>query len=127
MPGKIIAACASRNPPRMPRLPRRPSMTTASPMKTNITRRKRRSTSTKTRSDLFGAARFLFLTRFLHANRCPPTDQVRGHASLENALALIRLVRAAVHPPAHREEPQRSGDGAADRGHRDIGRVIHAA
>src|SRR6185437_12279075 len=26
------------------------------------------------------------LTRFLHANRRPPTDQVRGHASLENAL-----------------------------------------
>src|SRR6266850_1045473 len=26
------------------------------------------------------------LTRFLYANRYPPTDQVRGHASLENAL-----------------------------------------
>src|ERR1700736_726542 len=26
------------------------------------------------------------LTRFLYANWCPPTDQVRGHASLENAL-----------------------------------------
>jgi hypothetical protein len=26
------------------------------------------------------------LTRFLCANRCPPTDQVRGHASLENAM-----------------------------------------
>ena len=26
------------------------------------------------------------LTRFLDANRFPPTDQVRGHASLENAL-----------------------------------------
>src|ERR1700733_2713567 len=25
------------------------------------------------------------LTRFLHANRYPPTDQVRGHASLESA------------------------------------------
>jgi len=28
----------------------------------------------------------LVLTRFLPANRHPPTDQVRGHASLENAL-----------------------------------------
>ena len=27
-----------------------------------------------------------FLKRFLHANRYPPSDQVRGHASLENAL-----------------------------------------
>src|SRR6185437_14821706 len=27
------------------------------------------------------------LTRFLHANRYPPSDQVRRHASLENALA----------------------------------------
>jgi hypothetical protein len=26
------------------------------------------------------------LTRFLDANRYPPPDQVRGHASLENAL-----------------------------------------
>jgi hypothetical protein len=30
--------------------------------------------------------KFLVLTRFLHANRSPPTDQVRGHASLENAI-----------------------------------------
>ncbi|MDE2601608.1 MAG: hypothetical protein KGL62_04470, partial [Bradyrhizobium sp.] len=28
------------------------------------------------------------LTRFLYANRYPPTDQVRGHASLENALTI---------------------------------------
>jgi hypothetical protein len=28
------------------------------------------------------------LTRFLHANRYPPPDQVRGHASLENAMDL---------------------------------------
>jgi hypothetical protein len=28
----------------------------------------------------------LVLTRFLHANRYPPPDQIRGHASLENAL-----------------------------------------
>jgi hypothetical protein len=28
----------------------------------------------------------LVLTRFLHANRYPPTDQVQGHASLENVL-----------------------------------------
>src|ERR1700732_4035778 len=34
----------------------------------------------------------VYLTRFLHANRFPPPDQVRGHASLENA---IRCVRAA--------------------------------
>jgi hypothetical protein len=29
------------------------------------------------------------LTRFLHANRYPPTDQVQGHASLENALIFV--------------------------------------
>jgi ElaB/YqjD/DUF883 family membrane-anchored ribosome-binding protein len=27
------------------------------------------------------------LTRFLHANRYPPSDRVRGHVSLENAIA----------------------------------------
>src|SRR6266581_5118032 len=26
------------------------------------------------------------LTRFLHANRCPPQIKVQGHASLENAM-----------------------------------------
>jgi hypothetical protein len=31
--------------------------------------------------------KILVLTRFLDANRCLPPDQVRGHASLENALA----------------------------------------
>ena len=31
---------------------------------------------------------FSCLTRFLHANRDPPSDQVRGHASLENANAI---------------------------------------
>jgi hypothetical protein len=31
--------------------------------------------------------RIVVLTRFLCANRYPPTDQVRGHASLENAIA----------------------------------------
>src|SRR6266480_1124028 len=30
--------------------------------------------------------RLFVLTRFLHANRYPPPDQVRGHASLKNAL-----------------------------------------
>src|SRR5579872_1691739 len=35
------------------------------------------------------------LTRFLHANRYPPPDQVRGHASLENALVkLLQLLQA---------------------------------
>src|SRR5229473_6206451 len=36
-------------------------------------------------------SRFLDLTRFLDANRSPPPDQVRGHASLENALGWILL------------------------------------
>jgi len=33
-------------------------------------------------------------TRFLHANRCPPSDQARGHASLENA----QMKKARVDP-----------------------------
>ena len=36
--------------------------------------------------DLTAESATLFLTRFLHANRYPPPDQVRGHASLENAM-----------------------------------------
>src|ERR1700738_3238912 len=32
----------------------------------------------------------VYLTRFLHANRYPPPDQVRGHASLENAMETMR-------------------------------------
>jgi hypothetical protein len=32
------------------------------------------------------ALSFFDLTRFFHATRCPSTGQVRGHASLENAL-----------------------------------------
>src|SRR6202140_5923395 len=32
----------------------------------------------------------LVLTRFLHANRYPPPDQVRGHVSLEDALCVWR-------------------------------------
>jgi len=41
----------------------------------------------------------LDLTGFLHANRQPPPDQVRGHASLENAIvaALQRRRRNARH------------------------------
>jgi hypothetical protein len=31
------------------------------------------------------------LTRFLHANQYPSSDQARGHASLENAMAPLRL------------------------------------
>jgi hypothetical protein len=34
-------------------------------------------------------SKFSVLTRFLHENRCRPADQVRGHASLENALAKL--------------------------------------
>src|SRR6202163_2352332 len=35
-------------------------------------------------------------TRFLHANRYPPLDQVRGHASLENALVCLVARRAIL-------------------------------
>ena len=42
--------------------------------------------------------RRLILTRFLHANRFPPTDQVRGHASLENALLTPSRLRSAAVP-----------------------------
>src|SRR3954454_8183779 len=38
------------------------------------------------------------LTRFLHANRYPPPDHVRGHASLENAMS--SLERDGVHQAA---------------------------
>src|SRR6185312_1984487 len=37
------------------------------------------------------------LTRFLHANRYPSSGQARGHASLENALAIQQLERGLVH------------------------------
>src|SRR6266566_5760262 len=37
-------------------------------------------------------AYFFALTRFPHANRHPPPDQVRGHASLENALLGVFIV-----------------------------------
>jgi hypothetical protein len=36
-------------------------------------------------SHLLPLAAISILARFLRANRFPPTDQVRGHASLENA------------------------------------------
>src|SRR5215470_15292282 len=38
-----------------------------------------------------GGSNFFVSTRFLHANRYPPPDQVRGHASLENALIRLRV------------------------------------
>src|SRR6202011_615565 len=38
----------------------------------------------------------LCLTRFLDANRYPPSDQVRGHASLENALVLYAIAMQVV-------------------------------
>ena len=38
-------------------------------------------------------------TRFLYANRHPPTDQVRGHASLENALAEFLQRRKRFQQP----------------------------
>src|SRR6202011_2486605 len=37
----------------------------------------------------------VYLTGFLHANRYPPPDQVRGHASLENAMAHGRNATAS--------------------------------
>src|ERR1700722_8863563 len=44
-----------------------------------------------------------FLTRFLNANRFPPPDQVRGHASLENAFKALRPLRAwESHPQGRR-------------------------
>src|SRR5439155_23654591 len=36
------------------------------------------------------------VTRFVHANRCPPPDQVRGHASLENATSVHEHDRLAA-------------------------------
>src|SRR5579871_4022515 len=39
----------------------------------------------------------IFLTRFLHANRYPPPDQVRGHASLENAMSSRRWRSTPPH------------------------------
>jgi len=56
----------------------------------------------------------LVLTRFLHANRYPPTDQVRGHASPENALA--RLGSAIfLRRPFRLLIPQQSQDDFARR------------
>src|SRR6266851_4033971 len=47
----------------------------------------------------------LDLSRFLDANRSPPPDQVRGHASRENALVLLRhkfiRTRRAVEARQH--------------------------
>ena len=42
----------------------------------------------------------LDLTRFLDANRSPPPDQVRGHTSLENALAACKRTPPASRLPA---------------------------
>src|SRR5262245_61608944 len=43
----------------------------------------------------------LVLTRFLHANRVPPPDQVRGHASLENASAGRNIMRITLVGSRH--------------------------
>src|SRR6202040_51925 len=45
---------------------------------------------------------FFVLTRFLDANRYPPTDQVRGHASLENAL-VVGPRTASLAAPKYRK------------------------
>jgi hypothetical protein len=41
----------------------------------------------------------LYFVAFLTANRYPPSDQVRGHASPKNALAAIRAsrIKSATH------------------------------
>ena len=51
------------------------------------------------------------LTRFLYANPFPPPDQVRGHASLENAIGSNRLQETLVRRASAatiRDEVERS-------------------
>src|ERR1700744_2312513 len=54
-----------------------------------------------TPAGFFSLVDFL-LTRFLHANRHPPTDQVRGHASLEKRSATSHpsCRRPSILPPS---------------------------
>jgi hypothetical protein len=63
------------------------------------------------RSDGIGTGSRFVSTRFLCANRYPLTDQVRGHASLENALmrrqarTRFRLDFSGHHTLGSRPEP----------------------
>src|SRR6516164_10589817 len=61
-------------------------------------------------------SRSLVLTRFLHANRYPPPDQVRGHASLKNALAAASGSCRRLHAAkVELESRDRAGTGETTR------------
>jgi hypothetical protein len=68
--------------------------------------------SSESRSDRIGLRSFLFAwSHFRTANRYPPSDQVRGHASPENALMLSTATIILAGIPAVIDE---HGVGAKD-------------
>jgi hypothetical protein len=73
------------------------------------------------------------LTRFLDANRFPPADRVRGHASLENAPAAppacpLRTYRQleATRSAAHRRHPFRENQAGCSSALRTRSAVLRA-
>jgi hypothetical protein len=59
----------------------------------------------------------VMLTRFLGANRCPPSDQVRGHASLEDAWLRGERFRLRMREEGHRLEAVVAGPALPEIAH----------
>src|ERR1700680_4161653 len=68
-----------------------------------------------------------FFDTFTYANRSPPTDQVRGHASLENALSPRPILGGNRRRIGADDLGQRVASGAQQCGRKVVLDILHQA